>query len=425
MPLLIDDKKVQNISGPVSMYILYPNDDYLREFPYAPIYILFSDAHFGSGRYCSNDDTDNNIIHFYVFDKEFLQLFSNEVGVDGVDLYLEAGGKTHDFSKENENETKSTSGELGPMFWLWGLFRECYSNTRMGRVPAKDSGCGDIKNIRWQSSDIRFFGQYKAYNFVDDNLNFHVEESDVYFEKFKKLIMYPKFKAYKDIILLTQEEFINKYLYGDESLIVKQLKKIKDESKRRYLITEFENYIIREYGKVEKPQLEKFMNLKDAMIRMSNNDYSDEYNKAYEDVKTAFSTGLFTQYRNWCELLFSVLPDLYILARSHKYMAKTNEDDSKEEIKYPLVNIVYYGDYHVNNLVNFLGSKWYTVKENFSNLKDGKIINDKIDDFRCIFIPEGKTIDLNAMITQLKTRRSEAITQEKQKSGGKHKRRTK
>ena len=45
MPLTIGTKEVNNLSGPVSMYIHEPNPDFLTKFPCAPILILFGDNH--------------------------------------------------------------------------------------------------------------------------------------------------------------------------------------------------------------------------------------------------------------------------------------------------------------------------------------------------------------------------------------------
>ena len=421
MPLTIDKKKIDLISGPVSMHILDPTPKYLELFPKAPIYILFGDHHFSDSGYCTLQNDDERIVHFNVFDKAFLQLFNDEVETNIIDLYLEGGAKTHDFSKENNFRTENASGRIGAMKELWKLFRECYSNTRMEREPAKESGCGNIKNIRWQSSDIRCFGQYEEYEIIQSEFeNFartkHRHTGEDLILEFKKIIgLNVYFKGYVEYILLTQEEFIKKYLYDDKSLIVKQLNKIKNQVQRDYLISMFENYIKTEYNKFTEDELKEFMIFNKAMIRMSNYDLSKEYNEACENVYTFISNESFSIYLDFNLHLFTLLPDLYILARSHKYMTQTKEDDSKEEIKYPLVNIVYYGDYHVDNLVTCLGRN-YNVRKTYSTKED-----DSLYGTRCLGIVED--FDLNAMITQLKQQRSEAIQQDK--SGGKHKRRTK
>ena len=421
MPLLISNKRVNRISGPISMHILYPNlnSDYIKLFPKAPIFILFGDEHFSDKGYCIVQKADKDrIIHYHIFDKEFLQLFSDQVGDDGVDFYLEGGAKNHDFSKENEIITTSLSGKVGPMYELWKLFRECYRNTRMGREPAKDSGCDAIKNIRWQSSDIRFFGQYDGNSILFEFNNALYSMNAI--KKIQEIIARQPI-AYKNCIeylFLTQDQFINKYLENDESLIVKQLKKIKDDRQKTYLINMFKDYIDVEYNKVEKELLDVYMRLKDAMIRMSNYDLSEDYMKAYVYVDNAIIKGSLKQYIMFTILLHTKISDLYILARSHKYMAKTNEEskeESKEEIKYPLVNIIYYGDDHVNNLVTCLGKNYNSIKK--IPTQDGPFL-------RCLSNLLGDT-DLNTAITELKTYRSKGTTQEQDKSGGKPKRRTK
>jgi hypothetical protein len=368
MPLLIGDKKVTRISGPVSMHILCPKRDseYIKLFPKAPILILFGDYHFSDEAYCKINEADKDtLIHYHIYNTEFLKLFSEKVGEDNIiDLYLEGGSKTHDFSKENEPMTRDTSGGKGPMHELWLLFRKCYRNTRMKREPVEESGCDVIKNIRWQSSDIRGYGQFKAYFIVQFNFDIIMQSyrGDQRVQEIKKILVNRDFKEYAECLLLTQEEFIKKYLHDDKSLIAKQLNKIKNTKQKDYLITMFEDYIKAEYKKTDPEQLKEFTLLNKAMIRMSNYDLSEEYDKAYEYVNAFMSGGgSFGLYLEFNKNLFTLLPDLYLLARSHKYMAKTKEDESKEEIKYPLVNIVYYGDYHVNNLVTCLRKIYDTV----------------------------------------------------------------
>jgi hypothetical protein len=162
MPLIINDKEVNYLSGPVSMYIYEPTDGYLEEFPYAPILILFGDGHNSDANYCGESAPK-------IFDTAFLRLISDAVAgnkekkeQDGiVDFYLE-GGDLH--TTLNYYETKKF-----PMEQLWNLFKDCYTNSRMeGRKTILEKSketCEPIKNIRWQSGDARFFKKYRLYDF--------------------------------------------------------------------------------------------------------------------------------------------------------------------------------------------------------------------------------------------------------------------
>jgi hypothetical protein len=210
--------------------------------------------------------------------------------------------------------------------------------------------------------------------------------------KFKKILGFEvSFKGYVEHVLLTQEEFIEKYLYNDKSLIVKQLNKIKEGMQKEYLINMFKKYIKTEYDKVKEEQLKNFMLFNESMIRMINYDFSEDYKNAYDYVLNFIKGNSFTDYIDFNLHLFTLLPDLYILARSHKYMMQTNEE--KGEIKYPLLNIVYYGDYHVENLIAYL-------KENYS--VQTFLTEDTYGGKRCLAIVDGPDTNLNKYIDDLK-----------------------
>jgi len=84
-------------------------------------------------------------------------------------------------------------------------------------------------------------------------------------------------------------------------------------------------------------------------------------------------------------------------------MTYTDEDDSKEEAKitYPLINIVYYGFYHVDNIYESYLKNKYSVIEMIDNTKSGSA-----DSLKCVSIPETKTINLDEYIDKLKKFRS-------------------
>jgi len=106
----------------------------------------------------------------------------------------------------------------------------------------------------------------------------------------------------------------------------------------------------------------------------------------------------------------SVLPDLYILARSYKYMYTTV--NPKHGLVYPMINICYFGCEHSKRMYQFLIDNGYKNVINIDN-----DVNVDVEPSRCIDLTE-HDVDLNKMINQLKKKRSEA------KSGGKPKRRT-
>ena len=118
MPIVFKTKSIKKLSGPVSLRILEPTSEYLKRFPYAPILILLGDAHYSDKNFCKGEDEN----HHAIYDVEFLNLLSDEVGGDGVDdgvvdFYVEGG----DFHNDPPTEHKSSE----PMKMIWDLFTTC------------------------------------------------------------------------------------------------------------------------------------------------------------------------------------------------------------------------------------------------------------------------------------------------------------
>ena len=245
MPLTINGNTVDNLSGPVSMYILKPNDNYLEKFPYAPILILFGDIHGDNANYC--DPVTNK-----VFDPNFLQLISKAVGAkedkkeDGkVDFYVE-GGDLHDRLDDGEYDFKDW-----PMEQLWKLFNNCYNNPKIQGRKISDENkptCNLIPNIRWQSGDIRFFKKEKSKFNSDEFIKKIIRDQKIYPNDLVlncgvhiNLSLDTEMSANDIKISTTADEIYNEYVLG--GLIHKQLEKIL-----------FANYEIKEYllNKIKK-----------------------------------------------------------------------------------------------------------------------------------------------------------------------------
>jgi len=440
MPLKIGGTYVNKLSGPVSMNILYPNAQHLYDFPNAPIFIIFGDFHYSDKNYCN--PVEDEIKGNYKIDGGFLKLLSDAVNPDGiVDFYVE-GGKIH------EGEAKDQSQENFPMEGLWRVFTKCYHNPRIERKPAEDSGCNKIKNIRWQSSDIRFFGDYNGYQVVDRIAPKIINESLILDEKIRDKSFMSRFIAgilqtqyfdnYRFTVLEKRIDFINRILGRetsqsadkvvneminertekfDASLIHKQLKRINPKFNRlkQNLRSQFENYINNEYIKINrelnikhKLNYEKIQNDiigLSVSIALYDTDNIDLYKK---NILKHFNSGSLTDFLAKTTDIFTTISDLYILARSYKNMLKIFKAD--EEVKYPLINVIYYGDYHAKNLNNHLVKYGY---ENKSNIKI--FINDRLNILynfasknkavRCLDF-SGSHINLDEMIGNLKTFRA-------------------
>ena len=434
MPLIIGKKGVIKLSGSTSMNILYPNDVHLQDFPNAPIFIVFGDYHFSNKKYC--DPIENESKGHYKIDGGFLQLLSNAVNPDDiVDFYLE-GGPFH----RKLDEGKDTWPEKTPMNDLWKVFNACYDNIRMGREPAKDSGCDKIKNIRWQASDIRFFGDYGGYQVLDhylmpiiikDSQSVDKDHRDEYFmgRFIGEIMLSSYFENYSKTLLIERDAFINKILGAEilqsanegkneivkekiekynASLIHKQLKRIdpKFDRLKKNLRSLFENYINDEYKKINQGFSDlfgtlTFEHIQSDIMGLYYSHMTGEFDLFKGSILSHFNTGALSYFLQKTGYLFTLIPDLYILARSYKNMLKIGKMD--EEVKYPLINVIYYGDYHAINLCDYLKKNGYMNEfytKTFINSTSQRVENVS----RCL---EFKTdTNLDAMISKLSNYRT-------------------
>ena len=87
--------------------------------------------------------------------------------------------------------------------------------------------------------------------------------------------------------------------------------------------------------------------------------------------------------------------DLYSIVRSFKLMSNT-------ESKHPLINIFYFGDFHIKNINGFLKSKTHNFKIDIPNQP---IDPDPNKANRCMDLTSS-IVNLNDLVNKLKTRRS-------------------
>ena len=418
MPLRIGGKDVNKLSGPVSIYILYPTESYLRSFPKAPILIMFGDAHRSNKNYCTPPQDKEGLKH-YKINAHFLKLLSDAVGTNEIiDFYLEGGP----FHREVGNG-EDMWPEKTPMNDLWQIFNTCYNNPRLRREPDEESGCNQIKNIRWQSSDIRFFGDFIGFEQIIASDTFYdiyynsrkitkkEDRAKFYVDKFEEEIIQDDFyDNFEKTVLLTQEEFIKLHL-TENGLIKKQLDKIQDKQIVSKLIIEFKSYIDKEYdrkyGKHKDIIIESMMLLQEIIKNLAAADrYSEAWHMNRNELIVAYNSDWMPLYAGFMPITFDALPDLYILARSHKIMLKPliNADGTKN--KYPLINVLYYGDAHTNRLYDHLidCNSYHSIEK-----KNFLIINDNDNDAerynRCLDFTTDN-INLDALIKNLKDFRS-------------------
>jgi hypothetical protein len=437
MPLKIGGTYVNKLSGPISMNILYPNVQHLYDFPNAPIFIIFGDSHFSNKNYCNPVEDEKN--GHYIVDRGFLKLLSDAVNPDDiVDFYTE-GGPFH----LKDVDTSSTWPVNTPMHDIWIMFKKCYYNTRMKEMQTFDiQTYNKLKNIRWQSGDIRFFGDYDGYRIVGQIAPKIINESLILKENIRnrsfmsrfigEILLSPYFDNYRFTVLEKRIDFINRILGRetsqsadkvmneminertekfDASFIHKQLKRInpKFDRLKQNLRSQFENYINDEYMKINRELNEKheltYEKIQSDIIGLSlsmalyNTDQIDLYKK---NILKHFNSGSLTDFLDKTTDIFTRISDLYILARSYKNMLKIFK--AGEEVKYPLINVIYYGDYHANNLNNYLVKYGYENKLNIKIFINDPIIEREDKVIRCLNF--GSHIDLDEMIGNLKTFRT-------------------
>ena len=422
--LIIGGKRVDKISGPVSMFICVPNDDYLREFPYAPILILFGDIHESNKNYC--DPVKNKI-----YDVKFLQLISEAVGAkeeDGtVDFYVE-GGELHKMLDVEEYMKEF------PMEQLWKLFTKCYFNKTMEGYDDENSWPGFqlIKNIRWQSGDVRAFKKEKEkfnsskflkklftmteeklteskYEILDD-LEI-LRKQDAFRSSCMSLVTLSKGEglSINDLDFpITPIEFYNEYIETDKRYyIYKQLSKMKQygvdtSNLRRKFMSYIEN-VHSEALKFTGVDIDFIKDWKKFILDIFTFEF---YSQSFFDSTQKFfeKQGMFYKYELFSMLLRSSLLDLYTIARIHKIMSKSMRihPSKRSRIKntdevHPLIAICYFGNGHIKNITNHLLEK-EKYKPYVTN-----IINPSIEVNRCLTFSQD--YDLDSEISQLKTKR--------------------
>ena len=375
MPLFFNEVRIDSISGPVSMYVLNPTDAFLKRNPYAPVFILFGDWHGDSNGFCpSTGDEKSDFAEFSckVFSLIFLQLLSDLVKKevaekekeekkekDGlVNFYIESG---------HAHITPYTPTNQEPLLQLWGWMSKCYNNIRMAPTIEQTQlrpNCEIyMKNIRWQAGDVRYFYkvQKKIYlwdflvKFVNKFKKFEQTESnftlllnieiDTYVQEHWEIVL-------KNIIKPVPEQLCESYLVDFDIPIRKQLEKISDENLKASLLQRFKDYIYYIDNKDSDATKILMKKVHSVIIDLIKSERLTQ--SRIENVKTLwghFTSGLLMQYNSFLLARLAIMTDLYTIARSYKIMCK-----SKDE--YPLINVLYFGAYHTENIASFLTKEY-------------------------------------------------------------------
>jgi len=409
MPLTIGTKEVNNLSGPVSMYILEPTDEYLERFPYAPILILLGDAHYSDKNFCKEIDER----HHAIYDVEFLKLLSDEVG-DGnvVDFYVE-GGDFHNVPP-TDHESKE------PMKLIWDLFTTCCTSGIERRLDDKQrEKCLLIKNIKWQSADIRFYGhfaeRYSIFKFLEFFPNVVQTIKEKGFDTFRETIISRIRSECKNDFanklsdlqscMVTVEHFHNDiledYFKDKNSLITAQLNKIGIKYRNNITLL-LCNYVMKITNK-QVINMKNFQSINQDFIHLFEEDdlYSDNSLKLFKNLWEHFNNGKLREFYNFVSDTENLLLDVYALARIYKRMIKPMSKKQDKQDR-PLITICYFGESHVNNMYNFLIEKKDKTNDYKSVLvapKEIRLGNNPDESNRCIEI--NSVYNLGETIKQL------------------------
>ena len=386
MPLVFGEKKINKISGPVSMYILKPSKLKQKEFPNLPLIILFGDIHLGNEYMCTEEhDVKGENDTFKIYDVNFLKLFNDCVD-DGekIDFYVEGGDLHAAVRAKNQNDY--------PLVNLKNLFSECYINPRStvntmsGKQLAdyqhtKDH-CNLIPKIRWQSGDIRFFydpeSKNKKFGATIERLlkkiTCNFTDKDLTGEDLKKVltslnknpssheitdITTPEEKLDNLQYLITQlqsiggiepievsKELENIVLVSD-GLIQKEMDKMPDSTRnklKKYIYEYFSyTYTNTVTNKLEYMKLiiEFQRNFIKLVLGYLINETIDSDSLAYFNRNKK----LILKYYVFIIQKYGIITEIFTLCRILKYL-------TYEEV--PIINIIYYGDLHIQNIYYFL-----------------------------------------------------------------------
>ena len=435
------DIKLKNLSGPISIKIVVPQAQFLKDYPRAPIFILLGDEHFNDENLC--DETVPDICR--VNSIEFLELLctllkSNETDdittYEKIDFYIE-GGDMHRKKKMLNPNIKQ------PMVSLWDLMIKCNNS-----MDYPSLNYDKIRNIRWQSGDIRSWGlkPYPIQKKIDEQKEFYNKQTfkmqstqPQYYSIFnflnkllenKKVSKFDKFSdedyfriMFKSLVVSVKEQNLYfdrttlkttlddlsaKYIDDETSLINFELMQIKSDDKKTFILNkckEYINYTLDTFSgkyKIDKSLL--FDNI--TNIHKEITDLCSDDNISNSNSKDLRFESIYKK-KSHAEMLFQFLleteamsSDLYTFVRSFKRMIIENPYNS-----YSIINICYFGDLHISHMFHFLtkilGLNNY---KSILNINSIKIVGtNKVN--RCLDLKDVKIPSLTQLLNLIRIKR--------------------
>jgi hypothetical protein len=399
--------RLEQISGPTAIQILVPQEDFLKKYPMAPMFILFGDAHYSDKNLCQDVDPK-----YQLHKPEFLNLLCDllikkDSMQEKIDFYMEGGDI---FSMHIHIPDTNV-----PMLLINNLFLACQNDTT-GQFKS-------IENIQWQSGDSRFWSAYplKMMQKIAEkksqteplkyySLNIFliklrsekpgIKSDEAVFVNNLKSIAYGirsnglYLNAAK--LAVSPLELYNEYILKDTSLLYYEISKIPPEDAihlqkmyKQYIFEMMNEFYYKNNAHDEKEQLklcEKIVAIHQLLMNYSTDD--SIFYTAVPDQRGAY---LFSNQKD-LDLLHDFvvhsegfMADLYTLARSFSRMVK-------ESTNHSIINICYFGHAHTEHmghfLSNILGAQNYKHTLNIAPL----YIPELNDYNRCIYFKNMSSI---------------------------------
>ncbi len=405
MPLTINDKVIDKLSGPISFSLLKPKkrvfDNLKKEGVRLPIMMLFGDIHYSAEKQCEKCTCSliNRGCCMPVYSEEFLQLIDSIATKDNpVDFSLEdfTTGKYMEKIKNELKSNKYNSEKYNtsiPMEMLIYRILGCYVKELRG-TKTYTKYC-PTKNIRWQFADAR--QAYGSKYSLETNLNkMFFKLGDLYaneditlntvkdiITKYKKSVggMYKKLINFN--ILKTKDtdkaiDYFFEIATPENSLNMKQINKLSPSLKniklwkdamKAHLKNENENFN-RRFGFKKSTNIKERLDFFMLLLK-------DDYAAIHTKLKDKNYRDFLTDEIDVSISENSMFLDFYYVTRAFKI--------PKGDVN-PFLSISYLGDYHregiINLLVNILG--YYDLVDTVENQDENSI--------RCTVLPN---INLN------------------------------
>jgi hypothetical protein len=417
--MLINNRKIDRISGPVSFALLKPKkfifDELKKEGVHLPIFMLFGDVHFSDKYQCNNCTCDGGSCCMPIYSNEFLRLIDSistpENPVDfGIEGFYAGVNKQNLRHEVNLNLFKTKNNDIMEKLREQNII--CYDREQRG-TKLYEKYC-PTKNMRWQYTDPRhargtkynlenlivsledpeynklsslFIGKVPSKNEIQKVIN---ELKNNHKDMFYKAIM---LKYY----MVTSPEKAIDYFFSiatpQNSLVIKQFNKLsksfKDLPFWKKSLSDYFLHALKEgekddYGKnPSKEYIDLIKNIRKEFYELIIHDDIDTLSIRLTD--TLFRNALTISAKGASITENTVFMDLYYIFRTFKIPRGDRN---------PYLSIIFGGDFHRRNITFFLANiiKYYDIVEEVK--AKGNLLYNEDPQMRCTYIPNINFNDL-------------------------------